>query len=180
MVIVMSEDISEKESKINWMFIIWIAVMLLLVLGSFGYYWYWLPAIIPPPPDSANTTLTTARTIQATGTFGDSFGFLTCIFSGLSSVGMVVAILMQRDELKLQRQDLGINTKVLKEQQKAQESNVKLTALSTLMTEYKSRIASKNLSVTEHHVCVNNISVITTEITKTLKDDFGIELLLPK
>ncbi len=45
-------------------------------------------------------------TLANSGQFGDSFGILTCLFSGLSSVGMIVAILMQREELELQREEL--------------------------------------------------------------------------
>lgn len=81
------------------------------------------------------------------GTFGDSFGIVTCLFSGLSSAGMIVAIFMQHDELKLQRTELEENRKVLKQQQlefektaNAQQNSVQLSALSTLMESYEKRI----------------------------------------
>ena len=40
------------------------------------------------------------------GSFGDQFGCLTCLFSGLSFVALVVTLQLQRQELQLLRQDL--------------------------------------------------------------------------
>lgn len=40
------------------------------------------------------------------GAFGDMFGSINALFSGLAFVGVVVAILLQKDELGLQRQEL--------------------------------------------------------------------------
>ncbi|MCR6477979.1 hypothetical protein NU688_17590 [Variovorax sp. ZS18.2.2] len=39
------------------------------------------------------------------GTFGDSFGVLTSLFSGLAFVGLIWTILQQREDLKVQRDD---------------------------------------------------------------------------
>lgn len=38
--------------------------------------------------------------------FGDMFGFLSCLFSGLAFAGLIVTIRQQRDDLELQRQEL--------------------------------------------------------------------------
>lgn len=57
------------------------------------------------------------------GTFGDMFGGLNALFSGCAFVGVIVAILMQSAELKLQREELTDTRKVLdgqKEQLEAQ------------------------------------------------------------
>jgi hypothetical protein len=40
------------------------------------------------------------------GTFGDMFGSVNALFSGLAFAGVILAIFMQRDELSLQRQEL--------------------------------------------------------------------------
>ena len=40
------------------------------------------------------------------GTFGDTFGALNAIFSGITVVGLVLTILMQRTELSFQRQEM--------------------------------------------------------------------------
>jgi hypothetical protein len=63
--------------------------------------------------------------------FGDSFGVLTSLFSGLAFAGMIITILLQKDELKLQREELTRSSN-------AQETNVKLAALIALLSEYKS------------------------------------------
>lgn len=47
------------------------------------------------------------------GVFGDSFGILTALFSGLAFVGLIVTIIMQGDELKLQRKELSLTRKTL-------------------------------------------------------------------
>ncbi len=44
--------------------------------------------------------------VEAAGTFGDSFGLLTSLFSGLAFAGLIWTILLQRVELKLQRLEL--------------------------------------------------------------------------
>lgn len=46
--------------------------------------------------------------VSASGVFGDSFGPLTSLFSGLAFAGLIITIIMQRDELSLQRQELNL------------------------------------------------------------------------
>ncbi len=56
------------------------------------------------------------------GTFGDTFGSINALFSGLAFVGLIYAILLQREELGLQRQEL-VQTRVeLKGTREAQEA----------------------------------------------------------
>ncbi|NKB19258.1 MAG: hypothetical protein GKS01_01825 [Alphaproteobacteria bacterium] len=44
--------------------------------------------------------------VDKAGVFGDSFGILTSLFSGLAFAGIVFTIFQQSEELKLQREDL--------------------------------------------------------------------------
>lgn len=46
---------------------------------------------------------------QERGTFGDQFGFVNALFSGLAFAGMICAVLLQKDELALQRRQLEEN-----------------------------------------------------------------------
>lgn len=46
--------------------------------------------------------------IDKSGVFGDSFGLLTSLFSGLAFAGLIITILMQKDELALQREELSL------------------------------------------------------------------------
>jgi len=43
------------------------------------------------------------------GTFGDMFGALTALFSGLAFAGIIYTILLQRQELRLQRRELRLS-----------------------------------------------------------------------
>lgn len=59
------------------------------------------------------------------GLFGDSFGAVNSLFSGLAFAGIIYTILLQRKELEYQRQEL-IETKiVLKESASAQDKSQK-------------------------------------------------------
>ncbi|MDY6371733.1 MAG: putative phage abortive infection protein [Bacteroidales bacterium] len=59
--------------------------------------------------------------MEKRGQFGDMFGFIGALFSGLAFAGLIVTMLQQRedlqnqkDEIKLQRQDLEAQTEALK------------------------------------------------------------------
>lgn len=54
--------------------------------------------------------------ISKSGVFGDSFGPLTSLFSGLAFAGLIITIVMQRDELALQRQELNLTREELRGQ----------------------------------------------------------------
>ncbi|SEM64208.1 Putative phage abortive infection protein [Chryseobacterium taichungense] len=45
---------------------------------------------------------------EGQGTFGDMFGASNALFTGLSFTGVIIAILLQRQELKLQREELEL------------------------------------------------------------------------
>jgi len=44
--------------------------------------------------------------LEKQGQFGDMFGAVNALFSGLAFAGVIVAILMQQEELKIQRKEL--------------------------------------------------------------------------
>lgn len=52
------------------------------------------------------------------GTFGDTFGALNAFFSGLVLTGVIVTILIQRNELKYQRQELSLQRTEMQETRK--------------------------------------------------------------
>ena len=71
------------------------------------------------------------------GMFGDSFGVINSLFSGLAFAGIIYTILLQRKELSLQRQELKETRMELErsataqekseKQQKRQAENLKIT-----------------------------------------------------
>ena len=84
------------------------------------------------------------------GTFGDMFGGINSLFSGLAFCGIIISIIMQSEELKLQREEIKQNREELKGSRIAQEQqgkslerqaenlkiSAKLSALNTLVSYY--------------------------------------------
>jgi len=83
-----------------------IVVLMVLAYGGFIIYTSW-------PITLGN--------IGKAGAFGDSFGVLTSLFSGLAFAGIVLTILLQREELQLQRNEL----KLTREEFQNQHSTIK-------------------------------------------------------
>ena len=74
--------------------VILITVAALLAVIGFGAIYYWLVTLLIDPSER--------------GTFGDLFGGLNAIFSGLAFAGVLIAILLQRLELKNQAKELQL------------------------------------------------------------------------
>lgn len=70
---------------------VWIAI--LVSLGIIGL-WVLTLFLLKDKPDATR------------GTFGDMFGSINALFSGLALAGIILTILLQRKELSLQRQEL--------------------------------------------------------------------------
>jgi hypothetical protein len=60
--------------------------------------------------------------LPRSGQAGDLFGSVNSLFSGLAFAGVIVAILLQREELQLQRQELAQTRKELQRSASAQEN----------------------------------------------------------
>lgn len=52
------------------------------------------------------------------GTFGDTFGALNALFSGIAIAGLITTILIQKNELKHQREELALQRNKMKETRK--------------------------------------------------------------
>ncbi len=57
------------------------------------------------------------------GTFGDMFGAVNALFSGLAFAGVIYALFLQRRELELQRRELAMSRNELRRSAAAQESS---------------------------------------------------------
>lgn len=51
------------------------------------------------------------------GTFGDMFGFANALFSGVVFIGVTYAIFLQREEIRIAREDIKYTKAILDEQQ---------------------------------------------------------------
>ena len=90
------------------------------------------------------------------GTFGDLFGAVNALFSGLAFAALIYTIVLQRDEIKQNREEIVLNRKELakgsKLQQKAQQVliqqvnqthlSAKMNAMRTLVDYYNNQIAN--------------------------------------
>jgi hypothetical protein len=89
------------------------------------------------------------------GEFGDKFGAINALFSGLAFAGVIYAILLQRQELELQREELRMTRQELERSTAAQQHSAdalsaqlrvaalssKLSALSALLQSSNDKIA---------------------------------------
>lgn len=98
-------DVSRRE--------VWIGAAVaiaVLVLSALYAWWAW------PRTHSPNE-------------FGDAFGALNTVFSGLAFAGLIAALFMQSRQLELQRQELRETKEELARSAEANEAAVKLAAM---------------------------------------------------
>lgn len=77
------------------------------------------------------------------GQFGDMFGAVNALFSGFAFAGVIIAVILQRNELALQRRELSASVEAqqgsresLAEQVGMLERSSRLSAISTLISAY--------------------------------------------
>jgi Putative phage abortive infection protein len=85
---------------------------------------------------------------QKLGVFGDSFGAVNALFSGLAFTGLFYAILLQRKELELQRRELRSTRKVLQSQKHEAEKQNATLAQQTFENTF--------FQLLRHHVEITN------------------------
>lgn len=84
------DKLNNKETKSRlW---IWIIIAIVGVIAMWGLSWWGINKFIDEPTNQ--------------GTFGDMFGAVNALFSGLAFAGLIVTLLYQKEELKLQREEL--------------------------------------------------------------------------
>ena len=92
------------------------------------------------------------------GTFGDLFGAVNALFSGLAFAGLIYTIILQKRDLEMQREEVKMNRSELKKSASAQQKSEKalsqqveqmkvtsrLNALNTIINYYNLQISSPN------------------------------------
>jgi hypothetical protein len=92
------------------------------------------------------------------GTFGDLFGAINALFSGFAFAGLIYTIVLQKQDLQLQRHEIAQNRAELKKsaivQQKSERAlseqveqmklTARLSALKTLIDYYNIQISNQN------------------------------------
>jgi hypothetical protein len=101
-------DINKDKKGTNYtLLVVFSIIVVLLYAGS----WYYI--------DSTYTGL------DARGQFGDKFGAVNALFSGLAFAGLIFTIILQKNELALQRKELSLTHEELKGQKEQLEEQNK-------------------------------------------------------
>jgi hypothetical protein len=77
---------------------------------------------------------------QKSSQFGDMFGGIGALFSGLALAGVVVAVLMQKEELELQREELVATREELRRSAEAQTASSEALAKQINVMQLTARI----------------------------------------
>ncbi len=116
------EEQSNKQDykKGTWwdQYSIWVLIVSLLVFVVgfwFGSLFYLVDASTPSVPYDGNEIF---KKIGDRGTFGDMFGSVNALFSGLAFVGLICTLLVKMKELKAQREELSMTRCVMNDQKK--------------------------------------------------------------
>lgn len=114
--------------------------------------------------------------------FGDSFGALNALFSGLALAGVVIAIFLQRQELQLQREELAATRAELSRQATAAENSEK-----ALEAQRRAMLLSAAISATTGLVPANDhksgsfpvqggVNAVLRQLLVEIERDLKIEL----
>jgi hypothetical protein len=103
------ENDEANEDGHNWEWLLWLVILIPLVVVGWLWGGWWLPA-------------TYGGTGSEQGIFGDRFGAINALFSGLAFAGLIVAIVLQRRELELQRRELRETRAEFRQQRQQMEA----------------------------------------------------------
>lgn len=111
--------------------------------------------------------------IGESGTFGDSFGALNALFTGLGFMGLLVTIFLQREDLKLTREELSETRQEIKIQSKTFQQQQFEDSFYRLLTLYKENLstlsATKPLSDSEKIYGIEVLSVVLARFDSACK-----------
>ncbi len=118
------------ESRTNWFAWFWACVFITILLwvGS----GYWIDQKFPYPTNSENNVNSENDVNSARGTFGDKFGAINALFSGIAAAGMIITLWMQKNELELQRKELEDTNTALENQGNIMAEQLRLSGISQL------------------------------------------------
>lgn len=115
-----------RKSKSTWIWggslfviVVW-GISLALFFDWPSVFLNWLLGLEVNP----NTWFSDSQLPDKKGQFGDSFGAVNALFSGLAFVGVIWAIMQQQEEIELQREDLKNTQDEMKEQRGVMQKEV--------------------------------------------------------
>lgn len=108
------------------------------------------------------------------GQFGDSFGAVNSLFSGLAFAGIIYTIVLQRNELELQRQELTYTRRELERAASAQEESEKSLKEQSRLMEEQAKLMRDQIKfmeeqniATEEAAILQSISTIVSYYTQS-------------
>lgn len=120
----MEKALPNRQVTHSWKDWIIGAAIAAAVIGVWYYAWCWIDTnVLSSTPVSQTDEV-------ARGVFGDKFGAVNALFSGLAFAGIIFTIYLQRRELALQRADIQEQNETLR-QQRFENSFFHLLALHT-------------------------------------------------
>jgi hypothetical protein len=130
--------------------LIWLAVVVAICAAYFFVMYVWFPG-----------------NMEKRGQFGDMFGFLGALFSGLAFAGLIVTIRQQRedlknqrDEIELQREDLKAQTEALKlQKEEIRQTNEELKLQRKEMEEQNKTIMLQRFETTFFNMLKNQMEI---------------------
>ncbi|CAI3162879.1 hypothetical protein MWMV17_MWMV17_03458 [Acinetobacter calcoaceticus] len=117
---------SKKKKSSDWKGFIYCFLLIISVFGMWVGFPYALPHL---------HTITNTATY---GTFGDSFGALNTLFSGLAFATLIITLILQSKELQLQR-------KAVQDQQLEIEKSNDIAEQQVLITEQQAELLEKQI-----------------------------------
>lgn len=102
------------------------------------------------------------------GTFGDTFGALNAVFSGLALAGVIVTILIQRTELKNQRLELALQRNEMKETRKEFLLNRTTTLVYNQLDRFEKAISEFTIKTPHDTILKGNDAILYLEDSKHL------------
>jgi len=115
------------------------------------------------------------------GSFGDKFGAVNALFSGLAFAGIIITVYMQKEELSLQRKELKSTRKVFKKQSNIMAQQQNDNTFFNLLTNHRQLVESLRTGnkrrVGERRGIVLNPDYVTDtvsgyEVLDNIIDDF--------
>lgn len=89
------------------------------------------------------------------GTFGDKFGSINALFSGLAFAGLIYTIILQRKDLEMQREELELTRKEMKEQTAEFEKQNQTTRLQQFENTFFNLLELQQSIVNDLRITIN-------------------------
>jgi len=105
--------------------------------------------VISNKPNIASTEVEDKSKFQITGekygTYGDSYGSLNTLFSGLAFAVLIISLFMQRQELRAQREELEAQRNEIKESNAIANEQRKIAEKQRLITEQQAQLNEQQI-----------------------------------